>query len=45
MPQEPLPNEGSNFLILQKRYVKIFLSAYNRASNQLSFPFATSYMT
>jgi hypothetical protein len=28
-----VPNEGQNFLMLQKRYVKILLTALNRANN------------
>lgn len=34
--------EGANFLVLQKRYVKIFLASYNRAENLLMFPFAAT---
>lgn len=31
--------EGANFLLLQKRFVKIFLNSYNRAKSLVSFPF------
>lgn len=34
--------EGANFLLLQKRYVKIFLNSYNRAKNLLTFPFSAT---
>jgi hypothetical protein len=31
--------EGANFLLMQKRYIKIFLNSYNRAKNLLISPF------
>ena len=34
--------EGANFLLLQKRYVKIFLLSFNRYKNKLAFPFTLS---
>lgn len=34
--------EGNNFLLLQKRYIKVFLNSYNRTKNLLSFPFANT---
>lgn len=41
-PSETQQCEGANFLLLQKRYVKIFLNSYNRAKNLLSFPFSAT---
>ena len=37
--------EGANFLLLQKRYVKIFLSSYNRQNYFLQFPFTAAAAT
>ena len=34
--------EGANFLLLQKRYVKIFLLSFNRYKNKLAFPSSLS---
>jgi hypothetical protein len=34
--------EGANFLLLQRRFVKIFLNSYNRAKNLISLPFTAT---
>lgn len=34
--------EGANFLLLQKRYVKMFLASYNREKNFMNFPFSAT---
>jgi len=34
--------EGANFLLLQRRFVKIFLNSYSRAKNLISFPFTAT---